>query len=148
MANIPNAPTRKSLQINIDSEDDVKAVIQHLQEIKRRWDMLQESGLVDSIEFCVAEPLRRKVDDRLMTAVRWCTTFFKSVAPFEGNVFFPLPHFVPPPVDYPKQTVKPAAEPAAPAKPEKVNRYLRNLPAQPETPGNPKRLVTAETAGT
>ena len=100
MANLPQQPAEaahRSLQINIDSEWDAKAVIQHLQAIKTRYDVLAESGLVDSIEFCIAAPIRRHVDADLLGAVRWCRTWLRSVSAFEGNVHYALPHYAPGP---------------------------------------------------
>ena len=152
----PQAPPVKSLQININSEDDAKAVIQHLQEIKRNWDTMHAAGLVDSIEFCIMEPVRRKVDSLLMGAVRWCRTYIKQVKPFEGNVFFSLPHYQPPSVQVTRSSDATTEETTA--KPEKVNRYLKNLTpeqigqaqeklAQTQTPGKTQRPVTADMPG-
>lgn len=158
MAKLPFQPPvlrTQSLQINIDSEDDAKAVIQHLQEIKRNWDTMHAAGLVDSIEFCIQSAIRRKVEDTLQGAVRWCRTYIKQVAPFEGNVFYALPHFIPPSVQVTKtQASNESQAPvdATPPPPQKVNRYLRNLPPeqpacsleQCETPGKSKRPVPAD----
>ncbi len=127
----PEIDTHKSLQININSEDDAKAVIQHLQLVKKTWDTMHDSGLVDSIEFCIAEAIRRKVDGPLMGAIRWCRTYTKSVAPFAGNVFFAVPHLVAYPNSRPPKPEQPEQVPVPAGAPVKVNRYLRNLPPLP-----------------
>lgn len=141
LAQQPDGERHHSLQINIDSEWDAKAVIQHLQAIKNRYDILAESGLVDSIEFCIASPIRRLVDSDLMAAVRWCRTWLRSVAPFEGNVHFALPHYAP-------SAPRPLA-PIAFANPVPLTVSEAALPtpvpiAQPH--GKSKRLVSAEMA--
>lgn len=148
------APAVRSLQINIDSEDDAKAVIQHLPEIKRTWDTLATAGLVDSVEFCIAQTIRRKVDGTLIGAIRWCRTYIKQVAPFEGNVFFALPHYRGPAAQNGQVRAAPEAQAAeAPVeepapKPAKVNRYLRNLPPeQLETPGKTQCPVSTAQPG-
>lgn len=154
MPNLPQPPAtaQRSLQINIDSEDDARAAIQHLQAIKNRWDMLAESGLVDSVEFCIAEPLRRKVDMDLTGLVRWCRTYLRSVKPFEGNVHFPLPHYVP----VPRAREVPVPIEVKPSATEQVESVVGNvdpatppsleLPLPKQPPGKSKRPVTADTA--
>lgn len=147
----------KKLQININSEDDAKAVIQNLGKIKATFNTLQDTAGIESIEFCIAQSMRRKVEATLTGAIPWCRTWIKEVLPFEGNVHYPLPHFVP--VPKPTKTITTIATPAPeqtanvpPAEPpKKVNRYLRNLP--PELPiqeplGNTQRLVPADKAET
>lgn len=89
----PSNGTPRSLQINIDSEDDAKAVIQHLQKIKDAFDYGVKEYQLDSVEFCIAADIRKDVDGMLMSAIRWCRTYVKQVTPFEGNVLFPLPHY-------------------------------------------------------
>lgn len=149
----PDAAHR-SLQINIDSEDDAHAVIQHLQAIKNRYDLLAESGLVDSIEFCIAAPIRRKVDADLLGAVRWCRTWLRSVAPFEGNVHYALPHYAPGPPRVPRaqnvslvpgHVAAPAQAPVEQALAAPVDALLTDT-AQPKPHGKSRRPVSAEAA--
>lgn len=141
-------PTDRSLQINIDSEDDAKAVIQHLGLIKKTWDTLADTAGITSIEFCIAETIRRKVDGFLMGAVNWCRTYTKSVAPFEGNVHFPLPHYVPvqkqPATTVATPTTILNEAPVPKAEFPKPNRYLRTTP----TLGKPEQPVPAPVSGT
>lgn len=140
-------PSDPSLQININSEDDAKAVIQHLGKVKATWDILHDTAGINSVEFCIAETIRKKVDGFLIGAVNWCRTYVKSVAPFEGNVHFPLPHFVPVPRSVTADT---DAKPAAPVNAEpqpKPNRYLRSTPSPLSTPGKPERPVPAPVSG-
>ena len=80
---------QKSLQINIDSLDDAKSVIQNLPQIKQAY----EQAGCDSVEFAIAESIRGDVEKTLRGAVNWCKTWTKFVAPFPGNVHFPLPSF-------------------------------------------------------
>lgn len=145
MPNLPQQPAdaaHRSLQINIDSEEDAKAVIQHLQAIKNRWDILHESGLVDSIEFCIAAPIRRTVDADLMGAVRWCRTWLKSVSPFEGNVHYSLPHYVPGPA----RAIKPLTSVSITLAPQDPAPDRELAPAEPKQHGKSKRPVSAEAA--
>lgn len=132
MATLPQQPQlnqKKSLQININSEDDAKAVIQHLGKIKARWEVLRDSVGIESIEFCIADSIRRNVEAIVTGAVNWCRTYTKSVLPFEGNAHYPLPHYQAP---APAQVIL-TRKPEAPAP-----------PAQPVQPlGKTKRLVTA-----
>lgn len=143
-------PVDRSLQININSEDDAKAVIQHLGLIKKTWDTLADTAGITSIEFCIAETIRRKVDGFLMGAVNWCRTYTKSIAPFEGNVHFPLPHYMP--VQKPPTLTVVAQPLPEPAKPEpKPNRYLRGAASEPNptpTLGKTERPVPAPGGGT
>lgn len=95
MSSFPSADTGKerSLQINIDSEDDARAVIQHLQAVKDAYDLLAATNGITSIEFAINENVARKVESTLYGAVPWTHTYTKLVKPFDGNVLFPLPHF-------------------------------------------------------
>ncbi len=142
MATLPQQPAdaaHRSLQINIDSEADAKAVIQHLQAIKDRYDILRESDLVDSIEFCIAASVRRLVESDLLSAVRWCRTWMKTVSPFEGNVHYALPHYVPGPARATKAFTSVAittVAPSAPA-PDAIKDDTCAVPsAQPPNPRN------------
>lgn len=153
MPTLPQQPTEaahRSLQINIDSEEDAKAVIQHLQAIKNRYDILERSGLIDSIEFCIAAPIRRVVDADLTGAIRWCRTWLRSVAPFEGNVHFELPHYVPGPVRAAKPQSVPITLTPVPASAEPLAAKPGDtpLPAATKPPPHvkPKRPVSADTA--
>lgn len=134
----------KSLQININSVDDAKAVIQHLGAIKVAY----EAHACTSIELCIAEEVVTPTAKILVGAFPWCTHFRKNVRPFGENIHFQLPHFV----DYsrpgaPVRVAEPAAasvddlpgEPKAP----KVNRYLRNL----DTTGKSASLVQTQPSG-
>lgn len=127
----------KSLQINIDSEDDAKAVIQNLQHIMEAWKTCQKNYGVESVEFCIAADIRREVDTILTGAVRWCRTYIKQVTPFDGNVLYPLPHYKEP---APSQPVVAASEvPIIPSPAQPV------IP-QPEALGKSKRPVRAAQA--
>lgn len=145
---LPFQPTsvEKKMQININSEDDAKAVIQHLGKIKTMFNTMADTAGIVSIEFCIADAIRKKVEATLTGAIPWCKTWVKSVMPFEGNVHYPLPHFVPPPT--PVKTFATVASPAPktipvdvpPAVPaQKPNRYLRNQ----EAPGKSAPPVQA-----
>ncbi len=89
----PTPASHRSLQINIDSEEDAKAVIQNLQRIKEAWEFSRLNYQVDSIEFCIAADIRKDVDGILTGAIRWCRTYIKQVTPFDGNILYPLPHY-------------------------------------------------------
>lgn len=118
---VPPKGGNRSLQINIDSQDDAKAVIQHLGKIKEAFEFARRNFNVESIEFCIASDIRKDVDSILMGAVRWCRTYIKAVDVFDGNVLFPLPHYV---------------EPKRPTP----------APIEPPTLGKSQRLVRADTA--
>ena len=119
--------TDRSLQINIDSEDDAKSVIQNLQAIKDAYDA---AGDLTSVEFCIAESVARAVEHTLMGAIRWCRTYVKHIAPQPGNILFPLPAF------------KDLSIPTAPISPES------SLPVNtaPTSLVKPQRPVRAEPA--
>lgn len=80
----------RSLQINIDSEDDAKSVIQNLPAIKAAYDA---AGDLTSVEFCIADSIAKQVEPILLGAIRWCRTYVKHIAPQPGNILFPLPAF-------------------------------------------------------
>lgn len=130
--------TEKKMQININSEDDARAVIQHLGKIKKDFNTLADTAGIVSIEFCIADAIRKKVESTLTGAIPWCRTWVKSVMPFEGNVHYPLPHFVPAPMPPKTLSASPAQAKAAvpgdaaatPA--PKPNRYL-GRPIEPKT---------------
>jgi hypothetical protein len=113
----PQVPDHRSLQININSEDDARAVVQHLSKIRAAYETLKDSVGIDSVEFCIAETIRKKVDGFLIGAVGWTRTYCKSVSTFNGNVHFPLPHYT---IPVSARTVKPEVPQP------KVNRYLKN----------------------
>lgn len=111
----------RSLQINIDSEDDAKSVIQNLPAIKAAY----EASGVTSVEFCIAESVVKATENILLGAVCWCRTYVKHIAPQPGNVLFPLPAFVDlsrfapitaPPTPSVESTI-PAEAPTPPTKP-------------------------------
>lgn len=79
----------RSLQINIDSADDAKSVIQNLPAIKAAYDA---AGMT-SVEFCIAEQVVKEVESTLLGAINWCKTYRKHVSPNPGNVLFPLPSY-------------------------------------------------------
>lgn len=81
--------SERSLQINIDSEDDAKSVIQNLESVRQAYN---DSGC-SSVEFCIADTIVRQVDGILTGAINWCRTYIKHIAPNPGNVLFPLPSF-------------------------------------------------------
>lgn len=88
----PTAERETSLQINISSEEDSKAVVQHLQAIKSAFDAAKAQG-ISSVEFVVQMEVEKKTLDRLLSAIRWCRTYVRRVKVIEGNVFFELPHY-------------------------------------------------------
>lgn len=152
--------TEKKLQININSEDDAKAVIQHLGLIKKTFGTLQDTAGVESIEFCIAQSMRKKVETTLTGAINWCRTWVKEVMPFEGNFHFALPHYQEPvkcktittvatPQDVQhemRQDIAPV--PVAPepeVKPAKPNRYLRNLESSGKSASPVQTLLTEGT---
>lgn len=150
MPTLPQQPSlaKKSLQVNINSEDDAKAVIQHLGKIKSTFETLKDTSGIESIEFCIAESIRKKVENIVTGAVNWCRTYTKSVMPFEGNAHFPLPHFI----NYPNSKPARPAQEACCVPAEKPNRYLPHTQPQSQSPtleplGKTKRPVTADAKG-
>lgn len=132
-ANEEPSVSDRSLQLNIDSEDDAKSVIQNLQAIKNAYD----AAGVDSVEFCIAESVAKSVENTLLGAICWCRTYIKHIAPQPGNVLFPLPAF--------KDFSKPAspAPSLTPEAPESTN-PVNTAPPQPLV--KPQRPVRAEPA--
>ena len=140
-APVPATGVERSLQINIDSEDDAKAVIQHLRAIKAAYTLLSATNGITSIEFAINENIARKVEGTLFGAIPWTRTYTKHVKPFDGNVLFPLPHYQHPLNEEQKQAI--------------IRNHLRattptpasaSVPAPataPQTPGNNKRPVPA-----
>lgn len=123
----PQTTAERSLQININSADDAKAVIQHLGKIKQVWEL---TGC-KSIQFAIAEHVEKKSAPFLTGAINWCRTYVTIVSPFEGNVPFELPHYVP-------VTIVPHVTKQAP-QPE-------TLVLEPEKPlGKSRRPVPAST---
>lgn len=132
MATLPQQPTldqKRSLQININSEDDAKAVIQHLPQIKKTFDLLKDTNGVESIEFVIAESIRKKVEATVTGAINWCRTYTRLMAPFAGNAHFPLPHYVAPPVTMPQIRRIVSAPPAPGPVPEPLGKSKRLVPA-------------------
>lgn len=119
----------RSLQINIDSEDDAKSVIQNLQAIKNAYDA---AGDLTSVEFCIAESIAQKVEPILLGAVCWCRTYVKHIAPQPGNILFPLPSY--------KDLSAPT--PTAPSSPDGTS----PVNAAQQAHVKPQRLVRADTA--
>ncbi len=80
----------KSLQINITSLQDARSCVRNLQKIR---DACIAYGCT-SIELVVSSGLENEmlVKD-LSQNFRWTKTFRKIVAPFPGNVLFPVPHY-------------------------------------------------------
>lgn len=137
---LPQQPeiSERSLQINIDSSDDAKSVIQNLGKIKAAF----ESAGVNSVEFCIAESVVRDVESTLLGAVNWCRTYVKHVAPFPGNVLFPLPSYRElTPVRPPEKSTAAPPEPALASSPAQAP---LSLGAKPETPVKPTRPVRAD----
>ena len=81
--------SERSLQVNIDSEDDAKSVIQNLPAIKAAYD---QAG-VTSVELCIADSAVKATENVLTGAINWCRTYIKHIAPQPGNVLFPLPAY-------------------------------------------------------
>jgi len=128
-ASLAPETSERSLQINIDSEDDAKSVIQNLPAIKAAYD----AAGVTSVEFCIAESVSKAVEHTLMGAIRWCRTYTKHISPQPGNVLFPLPAFV--------NLI--SCDPIAPLSPESSPPV--NTP-QPSPLVKPQRPVRAESA--
>ncbi len=126
------AAGERSLQVNIDSADDAKSVIQNLRQIKAAY----EASNCDSVEFCIAEPVVAETENTLRGAINWCKTYVKHMVPQPGNVFFHLPAFkdfsVPPYVSAKASPILP--ESTTPANPA------------PTAPVKPQRPVRAESA--
>lgn len=95
--------SEKSLQININSVDDAKAVIQSLPKIKAAYD----AHGCTSVEFAIAEEVVTPTAAILVGAIPWTTHYRKIVKPFEDNVLFQLPHYQP---AAPAQVDAPAAK--------------------------------------
>lgn len=83
--------SEKSLQININSVDDARAVVQHLQKVKKAYD----AHGCTSVELVIDEAMVTETAGTLAGAIPWCTTFRRivKVAPIDGNVLFRLPHY-------------------------------------------------------
>lgn len=119
--------SEKSLQINIDSVDDARAVIQHLKRVKSAYD----AHGCTSVELAIAEQVATDAHPILAGAIPWCTTFRKLVKPFGENVLFELPHYRPlaprPPVPDKEPEVASARAPKrVPPRPSR-----RKIPASP-----------------
>lgn len=129
---LPQQPplAERSVQININSVSDAKAVIQNLGKIKTFWELTN----CKSVEFVIAEDVKDKVKPFLTGAIPWCKTFTKYVSPFDGNLLFELPHYVAPQPLEPKPTLE------AP-----ISIQPLVLESEPKTPGKSKRPVTAPT---
>lgn len=123
--------SERSLQINIDSEDDAKSVIQNLQAVKNAYD---KAG-VTSVEFCIAESVAQAVEHTLMGAICWCRTYIKHIAPQPGNVLFPLPA-------YQDLSQPPAQTQTAPISPEGTP----PVNTTPQAHVKPQRPVRADSA--
>lgn len=121
----------RSLQINIDSEDDAKSVIQNLPAIKKAYDDAKE---LTSVEFCIADSIACKVTGTLTGAIRWCKTYIQHMAPKPGNILFPLPAF--------KDLSTPQVQ--APAPPNSTS----SVTAAPQAHVKPQRPVRADSART
>lgn len=123
----PQTTAERSLQININSADDAKAVIQHLGKIKQVWEL---TGC-QSVEFVIAANVEKKTTPFLTGAINWCRTYVKRIEPFEGNVPFELPHYVPvtivPPVPKAPQPETLVLEPEKP-----LGKSRRPVPASTE----------------
>ena len=128
----PPSASDKSLQINIDSEDDAKSVIQNLQAIKNAYD---DAGDLTSVEFCISESIAKAVEPTLMGAIRWCRTYTKRIAPNPGNKLFALPAYR----DLSVPTTAPKTAPLSPGS---------SIPATtaPQAHVKPQRPVRAEPA--
>lgn len=127
--------TERSLQINIDSEDDAKSVIQNLPAIKEAY----TAADVTSVEFCIAVSIAKKVELTLIGAIPWCRTYIKHIAPQPGNVLFPLPSY--------RDLSVPAAQEAGPSQtpqPESTT----PVPVASQAHVKPQRPVRADSAKT
>lgn len=123
--------SQRSIQVNIDSADDAKSVIQNLSAIKTAWN---DAG-ADSVEFCIAESVVADVENTLRGAINWCKTYVKHIAPQPGNILFPLPSYR----DFSVPSYLSASTPILPES---------TIPANPAPPApvKPQRPVRAELA--
>jgi hypothetical protein len=130
----PATASERSLQINIDSEDDAKSVIQNLPAIKAAY---EKAGDLTSVEFCIAESVAKSTENWLIGAIPWCRTYIKHIAPQPGNILFPLPAFK----DLPLPPPTPKTAPISPDSTSPVNNA-------PQAIVKPQRPVRAEPAKT
>ena len=136
--------SEKSLQININSVDDARAVIQHLGQIKTAY----EAHGCTSVEFVLAEEVVTPTAKILVGAIPWCTTFRKIVKPIGTNILFQLPHYRPLTPAH-ARTVLPEAKPsplaARAAPPVPAIELPTSIPVRPKSKpsASPEPLVQA-----
>lgn len=145
--NMPDAPAsivEKSLQINVTSVADARACIRHLQKIR---DSFIAYGCT-SIELCVYSGLENEMQVKdLSQNFRWCKTFRKIVAPFEGNVLFSIPHFDESAVEKISELEKRLSEASVfrtVAEPISDQEATGNVPLIPKRRGRPKSIPLAD----
>lgn len=124
----------RSLQINLNSADDAKSVIAHLGKIKEFY---EQQGC-DSVEFYFAAPVRNAIEAIVTGAIPWTKTFRKEIPVGEGNIYMPLPHYIPPQTPPKPKAVTPPVATVA-------NEPVKRGPGRPrkETIGNTSRPVPA-----
>lgn len=79
----------KSLQINVSSVEDAKAVVQNLKAIQQAYD----AHGCSSVEFQIMEEVVTPTAKYLVGIIPWCTAFRKIIKPLGDNVLFQLPHY-------------------------------------------------------
>lgn len=135
----------RSLQINISSVDDAKSTIANLKKVKAAYD----AHGCTSVEFCIMENIVSETIAPLMGAIPWCKTFRRIVKPYDDNVFFALPHYVPAvrviaPPSLPPLTTQVDSTPARRGRPK--GRFIRTKLNQ-EAHGKTTPLVPAPVSG-
>lgn len=120
--------SEKSLQINLNSLDDARALIQNLQSVRKHYD----AHRCQSILLLINEDALVEIEEKITGLINWTRTYRETVKPQakDGNVLFPLPHY-----KEPSQRSVMGAQMAASRKPSKQ-------------PGKPTPLVQAALAGT
>lgn len=128
--------TDKSLQINLNSLDDAKALIQNLGYVKKAYD----AHKCTSIMLVVNEASVVEIETQIKGLINWTRAFIKIIRPAgEGtNVLIHLPHYVPP-----------AAMSTAPKTSEPIKEPKRRMGriAGWQPPGKSQPPVQAELTG-
>lgn len=125
--------SEKSLQINLNTVDDARSLVQNLAYVKKAYDAHKCS----SIQLVVNENQVVEIEGTIKGVIGWTRAFLKIVKPepLGNNVLIHLPHYVPP--------VPPQSEPAE----EHVPR--RRMGRRPgwTPPGKSQPLVPADLTG-
>lgn len=98
----PAKKVERSMEIRLNSVDDAKSVVQHIQSIAETF----REGKFDSIEFVMAEELRPEIME-IIAGMPRVRKFYKTVTPLRPtNTLYVLPHFQPPAVRVPIPTAR------------------------------------------